>query len=89
MTSSISSILCSQSFKDYFITDACTYLAGDGSFKKMYKQFCQFWLNLLIKISYITGFENFLHRFGLANIINSYLKLEIRFVCGGNFQIKC
>ena len=35
-----------------------THLAGDGSFKKKkFKEFCQFRLNLLIKISYIPDFE--------------------------------
>ena len=35
-----------------------THLAGDRRFKKMYKEVCQFRLNLLIKISYIPDFEN-------------------------------
>ena len=37
-----------------------SHLAGDGSFKKKkFKEFCQFRLNLLIKICYIPDFENF------------------------------
>ena len=36
-----------------------THLAGDGSFRgEKSKEFCQLRLNLLIKISYISDFEN-------------------------------
>ena len=39
---------------------AATHLAGDGSLKnKKLKEFCQFNLNLLIKISYIPDFKKF------------------------------
>ena len=34
------------------------HLAGNGCLKKMFKEFCQFRLNLPIKISYISDFED-------------------------------
>ena len=55
-----------------------THLAGDGSFRKnKFKEFCQFRLNLLIKISYIPDLKNFWSRDSKVMAKKDFLKKKI------------